>query len=121
MGIEPKMTLKMRKLLILLNAKIAKNTESVQAGYTAGTRQPGIFEAAGIRAASCGPTSTAAADSLNAATRRTESGSSREFRRFWCRMIPCAAPGGSSSKSHAYVGPPGAVVFPFPSYVSLVI
>jgi hypothetical protein len=30
--------LKARKLLILLNAKNAKNTESAQAGYMAGTR-----------------------------------------------------------------------------------
>jgi len=39
-GIEPKMTLKVRKLLILVNAKNAKNTESAQAGYTSGTRNP---------------------------------------------------------------------------------
>jgi hypothetical protein len=38
-GIEPKTTLKARKLLILLNAKNAKNTESAQLRYTAGTRQ----------------------------------------------------------------------------------
>ena len=38
-GIEPKTILKAQKLLILLNAKNAKNTESAQAGYTAGTRR----------------------------------------------------------------------------------
>jgi methylphosphotriester-DNA--protein-cysteine methyltransferase len=34
-GIEPKTMLKAQKLLILLNAINAKNTESAQAGYTA--------------------------------------------------------------------------------------
>jgi hypothetical protein len=53
-GIEPKTMLKVRKLLILLNAKNAKTTESAQAGYTAGTRQPGIFDAAGVCATNCG-------------------------------------------------------------------
>jgi hypothetical protein len=37
-GIEPKTMLTAQKLLILLNAKNAKNPESAQAGYTAGTR-----------------------------------------------------------------------------------
>jgi len=33
---------------------------------------------------------------LRAAMRRTERGRSHEFRRAWCRMIPCAEPGGRS-------------------------
>ncbi len=37
-GIELKATLKMRKLLILLNEKNAKNTEFTRVRYTAGTR-----------------------------------------------------------------------------------
>jgi len=36
-GIEPKATLKIRKLLILLNAKNAKNTEFAQPRCTRGT------------------------------------------------------------------------------------
>jgi hypothetical protein len=36
-GIELKVTLKARKLLISLNAKNAKNTQFAQARYTAGT------------------------------------------------------------------------------------
>jgi len=87
-GIEPKMMSKAQKLLILLNAKNAKNTESAQAGYTAGTRQPGIFDATGVCATSCG--AQGAVGDRSAATRRTERGRSHEFRRFWCRMIPCA-------------------------------
>jgi hypothetical protein len=38
LGIELKATLKTRKLLILLNAKNAKNSEFAQVRYTAGTR-----------------------------------------------------------------------------------
>jgi hypothetical protein len=38
-GIELKTTLKIRKLLILLNGKNAKNTGFAQVRYTAGTRQ----------------------------------------------------------------------------------
>src|SRR5713101_5028374 len=38
-GIEPKATLKARKLLILLNEKDAKNAESAQVRYTPGTRR----------------------------------------------------------------------------------
>ncbi len=41
-GIELKATLKMRKLLIPLNAENAKNTEFAQVRYTAGTRNDGI-------------------------------------------------------------------------------
>jgi len=37
-GIELKATLKLRKLLIPLNAKNAKNTGFAQSGYTTGTR-----------------------------------------------------------------------------------
>jgi len=37
-GIELKAMLKTRKLLILLNAKSAKNTELAQVRYTPGTR-----------------------------------------------------------------------------------
>jgi len=37
-GIELKAMLKIRKLLILLNGKNAKNTEFAQVRYTAGTR-----------------------------------------------------------------------------------
>jgi len=37
-GIELKAMLKTRKLLILLNAKNARNTEVAQLRYTAGTR-----------------------------------------------------------------------------------
>lgn len=37
-GIELKATLKTRKLLILLNAKNARNSECAEVRYTAGTR-----------------------------------------------------------------------------------
>jgi hypothetical protein len=39
-GVEPKATLKIRKLLLLLSEKKAKNCELALARYTAGTRIP---------------------------------------------------------------------------------
>jgi hypothetical protein len=71
-GIEPKTMLKTQKLLILLNAKNAKNTESGQAGYTASTRQPGIFDAAGVCATNCGAAVTASRKSAFARMRRCD-------------------------------------------------
>jgi hypothetical protein len=58
--------LKAQKLLILLNAK---NTESAKDGYTAGTRQPGIFDAAGVCATNCGAAVTASRKSAFARMR----------------------------------------------------
>src|ERR1041384_6027732 len=58
------------------------------------TQQPGVPNAAGVRASHC--SASVAYGSLRAAMRRTERGTSHEFRRFKRRMIPCAKNWGRS-------------------------
>src|ERR1051326_8761163 len=58
------------------------------------TQQPGVPNAAGVRASHCG--AQEAVGDRSAAMRRTERGTSHEFRRFKRRMIPCAKNWGRS-------------------------
>src|ERR1043166_7386925 len=59
-------------------------------------QQSGVPNAAGVRASHC--SASVAYGSLRAAMRRTERGTSHEFRRFKRRMIPCAKYWGRSGR-----------------------
>jgi hypothetical protein len=85
-----------RKKDEVLRTKLVEAARRMERGVQrrAAAQQFGIFGAARICATNC--RSPVAYGSLRAATRRMGKDKSHEFRRSWCRMIPCAELGGRS-------------------------